>query len=174
MLARIWYDAWMDATLDATADDPTRAALAWLLASDEPAVRHLARRDLLGDGDGAAADAARVLEGPKVTALLAGQRADGGFGVRPYSKWTGAHWRLVSLVELAAPAGEPRLQAAGWRLVACPRRQARLRPTRRGRLGPLGTQRDAHPQRSPGPEGSRPPFLTPAARVRTDRNDVRG
>jgi hypothetical protein len=37
MLARIWYDAWMDAT----ADDPTRAALAWLLASDEPAVRYL-------------------------------------------------------------------------------------------------------------------------------------
>ena len=45
-------------------------------------------------------------------ALLAGQQPDGGFGVRPYSKWTGAHWRLVSLVELAAPAGEPRLQAA--------------------------------------------------------------
>jgi hypothetical protein len=93
-------------------DDPTAAALAWLLASDEPAVRHLARRDLLGDGPAAAADAARVLEGPKVAVLLAGQRPDGGFGVRPYSKWTGAHWRLVSLVELAAPAGEPRLLAA--------------------------------------------------------------
>jgi hypothetical protein len=91
-------------------DDPTRAALAWLLASDEPAIRYLTRRDLLGEA--AAADAARVLEGPKVHALLAGQRPDGGFGVRPYSKWTGAHWRLVSLVELAAPAGEPRLQAA--------------------------------------------------------------
>ncbi len=91
-------------------DDPTRAALAWLLASDEPAIRYLTRRDLLGEA--AAADAARVLEGPKVRALLAGQRPDGGFGVRPYSKWTGAHWRLVSLVELAAPAGEPRLQAA--------------------------------------------------------------
>ena len=95
-------------------DDPTPAALAWLLASDEPAVRYLARRDLLGERDGGAlaADAARRLEGPKARALLAGQRPDGGFGVRPYSKWTGAHWRLVSLVELAAPAGEPRLQAA--------------------------------------------------------------
>ena len=95
-------------------DDPTAAALAWLLASDEPAVRYLARRDLLGERDGGAlaADAARRLEGPKARALLAGQRPDGGFGVRPYSKWTGAHWRLVSLVELAAPAGEPRLQAA--------------------------------------------------------------
>jgi hypothetical protein len=95
-------------------DDPTAAALAWLLASDEPAVRYLARRDLLGERDGGAlaADASRRLEGPKARALLAGQRPDGGFGVRPYSKWTGAHWRLVSLVELAAPAGEPRLQAA--------------------------------------------------------------
>ncbi len=92
------------------ADDPTGAAVAWLLASDEPAVRHLTRRDLLGEA--AAADAARVLEGGIASALLAGQRPDGGFGVRPYSKWTGAHWRLVSLVELAAPAGEPRLQAA--------------------------------------------------------------
>jgi hypothetical protein len=110
MLARIWYDARMDDP----AHDPTRAAVTWLLASDEPAVRYLTRRDLLGDPDSeaAAADAARVLEGPMASALLAGQRPDGGFGVRPYSKWTGAHWRLVSLVELAAPAGEPRLQAA--------------------------------------------------------------
>ena len=91
-------------------DDPAAAALAWLLASDEPAVRYLARRDLLGEEG--SADAARILEGPKVTALLAGQRPDGGFGVRPYSKWAGAHWRLVSLVELAAPAGEPRLKTA--------------------------------------------------------------
>ena len=35
-------------------EDPTTAALAWLLASDEPAVRHLARRDLLGEREGGA------------------------------------------------------------------------------------------------------------------------
>lgn len=57
--------------------------------------------------------------GPMVRALLSGQQADGGFGVHPYRKWTGAHWRLVSLVELAVPAGESRaLRAAeivlGW------------------------------------------------------------
>ena len=57
MPARIWYDP----PMDDPADDPTRAAVAWLLASDEPAVRYLARRDLLGEA--AAADAARVLEG---------------------------------------------------------------------------------------------------------------
>jgi len=101
-------------TMDNSGDVLAAAALAWLLNSEEPAVRHLTRRDLLGDLDGeaAAADAAGILEGPKVRALLAGQQPDGGCGVGPYSKWGGAHWRLVSLVELAAPAGEPRLVAA--------------------------------------------------------------
>ena len=80
-----------------------------MLASDEPAVRYLTRRELLKDRDGvaAAADAAQLLEGPKTRALLAGQQPDGGFGVHPYSKWTGAHWRLVSLVELAARPASP-------------------------------------------------------------------
>jgi hypothetical protein len=44
---------------------------------------------------------------------------DGGFGGHPYKKWTGAHWRLVSLVELCVPAGHPPALAAaetvlGW------------------------------------------------------------
>src|SRR5215218_9231729 len=100
--------------MDSSGDDPTAAALAWLLSSDESGVRYLTRRELLDDrnSEAAAADAAQILKGPKVRALLAGQRPDGGFGVHPYRKWFGAHWRLVSLVELAAPAGEPRLQAA--------------------------------------------------------------
>ena len=38
-----------------------------------------------------------------IARLLEGQRPDGGFGVHPYSKWKGAHWRLVSLVELGVP-----------------------------------------------------------------------
>jgi hypothetical protein len=99
--------------MDGAGDHPTAAALAWLLSSDEPAVRYLTRRGLLSDQDGAAAaDEAEILDGPKVRALLAGQQPDGGFGVHPYRKWSGAHWRLVSLVELAAPAGKPSLQAA--------------------------------------------------------------
>lgn len=49
-----------------------------------------------------------------VRALLSGQCRDGGFGGHPYRKWIGAHWRLVSLVELGIPAGEPRaVRAAG-------------------------------------------------------------
>ncbi|HEX2221335.1 MAG TPA: hypothetical protein VHK06_02305 [Candidatus Limnocylindria bacterium] len=100
-------------------------AVEWLLASDEPAIRFQARRDLLGES--AADDEARILEGPAVRALLDGQRADGGFGVHAYGKWGGAHWRLVSLVELAIPAGEPRAMAAyetvlGWLLAPSHRR----------------------------------------------------
>jgi hypothetical protein len=58
-----------------SSDDPTAAAVAWLLSCDEPAVRYLTRRELLDDRDGAAAatDAAQLLEGPKARALLAGQ-----------------------------------------------------------------------------------------------------
>ncbi len=88
----------------------TAAALDWLLESDEPGIVYQAKRDLLDAEE--PAEASRVLEGPKVRALLAGQRPDGGFGVNVYGKWGGAHWRLVSLIELGVPAGEPRCLAA--------------------------------------------------------------
>jgi hypothetical protein len=91
-------------------DTADRSAVDWLLASDEPGIRMQARRDLLGED--ASDDAAHVLEGPRVRRLFEGQQADGGFGVNVYSKWKGAHWRLVSLVELGIPAGEPRALAA--------------------------------------------------------------
>ena len=86
------------------------SAIDWLLESDEPAVRYLTRRDLLGED--ALDDAAHILAGPKVKTVFAGQQADGGFGYHPYTKFGGAHWRLVSLVELAVPPGEPRALAA--------------------------------------------------------------
>lgn len=91
-------------------DERTRNAVDWLLASDEPAIAMLARRDLLGEQVGVTAD--QLLAGPKLAALLAGQQADGSFGVPAYAKWTGAHWRLISLVELGLPAGEPHAVAA--------------------------------------------------------------
>lgn len=73
-------------------------------------VRVLAKRDLLGER---LASTGEVLGGPRVRALLSGQHPEGGCGVHPYRKWIGAHWRLVSLVELGIPAGEPRaLRAA--------------------------------------------------------------
>jgi hypothetical protein len=92
-------------------DGKARDAVNWLLSSAEPAVRLLARRDLLGED---VADAGEVLGGSMVRALLSGQCRDGGFGVHPYRKWAGAHWRLVSLVELGISPGEPRaVRAAG-------------------------------------------------------------
>ena len=91
-------------------DDTTSGAVNWLLSSAEPAVRMLARRDLRAQDTARDGD---VLAGPKVRALLSGQHEDSGFGVHPYREWTGAHWRLVSLVELGIPAREPRtLRAA--------------------------------------------------------------
>jgi hypothetical protein len=70
----------------------------------------MARRDLLDEAD--PPELTRVLDGPLVRGLLAGQQADGSFGNHPYRKWTGAHWRLVSLTELEVPPGEPRCMAA--------------------------------------------------------------
>jgi hypothetical protein len=92
------------------------SAIEWLLESEEPAIRYLTRRDLLGVD--ARDDEAAILSGPKVKALFAGQKRDGGFGYHPYCKWGGAHWRLVSLVELAVPAGEPRALAAAETVLA--------------------------------------------------------
>lgn len=88
----------------------TDQAVDWLLVSNEPGIVYQAKRDLLGEAD--PPEAAHVLEGPKVQRLLSGQKPDGGFGVNVYGKWGGAHWRLVSLVELGIPAGEPRALAA--------------------------------------------------------------
>jgi hypothetical protein len=94
----------------------TASALDWLLDSDEPGIVFQAKRDLLGQADPPEAEC--VLEGPKVRALLEGQQPDGGFGVNVYAKWGGAHWRLVSLVELGVPAREPRCLAAAETVLA--------------------------------------------------------
>ena len=92
------------------------AAVDFLLASNEPTIRFMARRDVLGED--VTADPDEILSGPLVRGLLSGQKRDGGFGVFVYHKWTGAHWRLVSLVELGAPADE-RLHAAAGTVLDC-------------------------------------------------------
>jgi hypothetical protein len=101
------------------------SAVEWLLRSNEPAVWYLTRRDVLGES--VEPDDEAILAGPKVRALLAGQLPDGGFGGHPYKKWTGAHWRLVSLVELAAPPGEPRVLAVAERVLKWLTAKARFR-----------------------------------------------
>ncbi|TMI08302.1 hypothetical protein E6H34_05605 [Candidatus Bathyarchaeota archaeon] len=80
----------------------------WLLESDDPSIRYLTLTDILdipSDAKEVLAAKKQIPNGPIVKTLLSGQQADGGFGVHPYQKWTGAHWRLVSLVELGIPPG---------------------------------------------------------------------
>ncbi len=88
----------------AMSEDP---AVKWLLESEDPSVRYFTLTDILETpGDSPEVERARslIIRGPRVRALLRGQQPDGGFGVHPYQKWTGAHWRLVSLVELGITA----------------------------------------------------------------------
>jgi hypothetical protein len=87
-----------------------QAAVEFLLGSREPAIRFLTRRVVLGED--VIADLDELLSGPLVRGLLRGQKRDGRFGGHPYQKWGGAHWRLVSLVELGVPADERLLAAA--------------------------------------------------------------
>lgn len=89
-------------------DEKTVRAVDWLLACPEPAVARIAERDLLDRPT-----ARRRAGGPWVTALLDGIAADD----HPYRKWTGSHWRLVSLVELEVPPDEPRCRAAYERVL---------------------------------------------------------
>ncbi len=85
--------------------EETDPAIKWLLESRDPSIEYFTRRDLLEVEDDSKLEEIRrkIPSGPKVKSLLSGQRPDGGFGVHPYSKWTGSHWRLVSLVELGIP-----------------------------------------------------------------------
>src|SRR2546425_837078 len=83
-------------------------AVNWLLQSDDPSIRYLTLTEVLGksqDSPEVESAGKQIPQGPKVQLLLSGQMTDGGFGVHPYQKWTGAHWRLVSLVELGIPSG---------------------------------------------------------------------
>ena len=92
---------------DSKTDAP---GVAWLLQSEDPSVRFFALTELKGtplNSKEAVSAQKLILTGTRVKALLAGQRRDGGFGVHPYQKWTGAHWRLVSLIELGIPEEFP-------------------------------------------------------------------
>ena len=88
--------------------DADSSAVEWLLQSEDPSVRYFTLTDILDkQKDSPEVEKTRKLihRGPKVCTLIDGQQSDGGFGVHPYQKWTGAHWRLVSLVELGIPQG---------------------------------------------------------------------
>src|SRR5207247_8766143 len=80
----------------------------WLLRSHDPSVRYFALTELVDNHpDSSKVEKTRRLipKDARVRTLLDDQQPDGGFGVHPYQKWTGAHWRLVSLVELGIAEG---------------------------------------------------------------------
>src|SRR5687767_13001914 len=92
-------------------DPPIR----WLLTLGDPSIRYFTLTELLDQpADSVEVDHAhaQICGGRRVQMLLAGQQTDGTFGVHPYQKWIGAHWRLVSLVELGIPADDSRAHAA--------------------------------------------------------------
>lgn len=101
-----------------TAYDET---IQWLLEPDEPSIRYLALTELLDFPlDSIEAKSARmaIAKSPRVMSIFAGQEKDGGFGAHPYDKWMGAHWRLVSLVDLAIPEGDKRAIKAANQVLA--------------------------------------------------------
>lgn len=88
-----------------------RAAIDVLLASDEPSMRYLARRDVLGENPTSRSLRTyreEIARSARVETLLAGHARR-----RPgtYSKWQGAHWVAVALVELGHPGGDDRVTA---------------------------------------------------------------
>ena len=84
-------------------------AIQWLLGSSDPSIRYLALTEVLGrsPSDQEASQCRDLITGSsRIRNLLSGQKEDGGFGKDPYRKWDGAHWRLVSLVNLAIPPND--------------------------------------------------------------------
>ncbi len=91
-------------------------AIQWLLKSSDPSIRYLALTEVLrkSPADYEVSQCRGNINGSsRIRSLLSGQMEDGGFGKDPYRKWDGAHWRLVSLVNLAvSPDNQQALKMA--------------------------------------------------------------
>lgn len=114
----------------------TDRAVDWLLQSDEPGIRYRVRSEWLAEQ--ADDEASRIVNGPRVSALLAEQQPDGALGPdtarvgryqgssrdpenlitvetvkrSPSRRWSTTLWRLTNLIDLAAPPDDPRVAAA--------------------------------------------------------------
>jgi hypothetical protein len=83
----------------------SQAAVEWLLASQEPLLRYRTRTWLQHqpeDDDAVRADRAAAAQGPIAATLLDFPPPS----MNPYRKWSGSHWRLVSLADLGLPVDE--------------------------------------------------------------------
>lgn len=95
-------------------------ALAWLQEEENPSVRYLTLRGLLGRDDGeaetAAAKAAIMTAGP-VPKILSRQKEGGCWESLPdfyaRTKYRGTVWTFLLLAELQADGGDPRIGRAG-------------------------------------------------------------
>lgn len=95
--------------------DPTE----WLLEEDNPSVRYLALRDLLGKGDDdpeVRETKRRIMEVGVVPKVLAKQEPGGHWGPPEHfyqnSKYKGTVWNLILLAELCADPGDQRIRNA--------------------------------------------------------------
>jgi hypothetical protein len=80
-----------------------------LATSEDPSIRYVFLRDVLGrDEDDLEVKATRqaIVTSPNVTATLAPRDSKGVFPWHAYSKWRGAFWTLLQLVDLGYPPGD--------------------------------------------------------------------
>ena len=101
--------------------DRDEPGVRWLLRSNDPSVRYYTLTEVLREperSDDVVAARERIPAGRRLRALLAGQRADGGFGVHWYKKWAGATWRLVSAVDLGVPSETPEARRGAEHVLA--------------------------------------------------------
>lgn len=83
-----------------------------LLNSEEPSVRYLCRRDVLGENPAseemfALQEVIRISE--RVEKMLNHRGEDGRFPWHAYAKWVGAFWTLLILSDIGYPAGDQAL-----------------------------------------------------------------
>ena len=79
--------------------------IAELLRRGEPSTRY----KLALAGFGGSVRRGEILRSKRVAALLADRGSDGRIPGHPYTKWTGAHWVLVTLADLGYPPGDESL-----------------------------------------------------------------
>jgi hypothetical protein len=83
-----------------------------LANSEDPSIRYIFMREVLGIGeDDPAVKTIRkaIVNSPNVIQMLAARDSDGTFPWHAYSKWRGAFWTLLQLVDLGYPPGDKSL-----------------------------------------------------------------
>lgn len=88
------------------------AILNQLLNSNEPSVRYLLRRDVMGEdptGELMLALQEEIRHSDRVQKMLCHREEDGRFPWHAYAKWIGAFWTLLILSDIGYPAGDQTL-----------------------------------------------------------------